>query len=214
MATIKRGILGGGSGSVANVVMTAWKGVAVIKSKPLTVANPQTAAQNSQRGKFSGIVGIAQYILASILQPVWNGFAQTMSGYNMFIQKNIQIAFNDAGVFQPNSLEISPKDGTTTPIASVDAVNTITHLTINFSPSLYGADQMESDKFFGVAVTPNGYVIGSVEPSGSRNTEECRIELNRPLVTGEIVHCYLAFISADKKRAFRTAHVAKTVTAS
>lgn len=214
MATIKRGILGGGSGSVANVVMTAWKGVAVIKSKPLTVANPQTAAQTSQRGKFSGIVGIAQYILASILQPVWNGFAQTMSGYNMFIQKNIQIAFNDAGVFQPNSLEISPKDGTTTPISSVDAANTITHLTINFLPSLYGADQMESDKFFGVAVTPNGYVIGSVEPSGSRHTEECRIELSRPLVTGEIVHCYLAFISADKKRAFRTAHIAKTVTAS
>lgn len=214
MATIKRGILGGGSGSVANVVMTAWKGVAVIKSKPLTVANPQTAAQNSQRGKFSGIVGIAQFILASILQPVWNGFAQTMSGYNMFIQKNIQVAFNDSGVFQPNSLEISPKDGTTTPISSVDAVNTITHLTINFSPELFGADQMESDKYFGVACNPSGVVLGSVEPSGSRNSEECRIELSRPLVTGEIVHCYLAFISADKKRAFRTAHVQKTVTAS
>lgn len=214
MATIKRGILGGGSGSVANVVMTAWKGIAVIKSKPLTVANPQTAAQNSQRGKFSGIVGIAQYILASILQPVWNGFAQTMSGYNMFIQKNIQVAFNDSGVFQPNSLEISPKDGTTTPISSVDAVNTITHLTINFSPELFGADQMESDKYFGVACNPSGVVLGSVEPSGSRNSEECRIELSRPLVTGEIVHCYLAFISADKKRAFRTAHVQKTVTAS
>lgn len=214
MATIKRGILGGGSGSVANVVMTAWKGVAVIKSKPLTVANPQTAAQNSQRGKFSGIVGIAQFILASILQPVWNGFAQTMSGYNMFIQKNIQVAFNDSGVFQPNSLEISPKDGTTTPISSVDAVNTITHLTINFSPELFGADQMESDKYFGVACNPSGVVLGSVEPSGSRHSEECRIELSRPLVTGEIVHCYLAFISADKKRAFRTAHVQKTVTAS
>lgn len=214
MATIKRGILGGGSGSVANVVMTAWKGVAVIKSKPLTVANPRTAAQNSQRGKFSGIVGIAQYILASILQPVWNGFAQTMSGYNMFIQKNIQVAFNDTGVFQPNNLEISPKDGTVTPIASVDAVNGIKNLTINFLPSLFGADQMVTDKYFGIAVTPNGYVIGSIEPSGGRHSEECLIELNRPLVTGEIVHCYLAFISADKKRAFRTAHVAKTVTAS
>lgn len=214
MATIKRGILGGGSGSVANVVMTAWKGQAVIKSKPLSVANPQTAAQNSQRGRFSGIVGIAQYILASVLQPVWNGFAQTMSGYNMFIQRNIQYAFSESGVFQPNSLEISPKDGTTTPISSVDAVNTITHLTINFLPTLFGADQMESDKFFGVACNPSGVVLGSVEPSGSRNTEECRIELSRPLVTGEIVHCYLAFISADKKRAFRTAHVQKTVTAS
>lgn len=214
MATIKRGILGGGSGSVANVVMTAWKGIAVIKSKPLTVANPQTASQNSQRGKFSGIVGIAQYILASILQPVWNGFAQTMSGYNLFIQKNIQYAFNNSGVFQPNALEISPKDGTTTPISSVDAVNTITHLTINFSPELFGADQMETDKYFGVACNPSGVVLGSVEPSGSRNSEECRIELGRPLVTGEIVHCYLAFISADKKRAFRTAHLQKTVTAS
>lgn len=214
MATIKRGILGGGSGSVANVVMTAWKGQAVIKSKPLSVANPQTAAQNSQRGKFSGIVGIAQFILASVLQPVWNGFAQTMSGYNMFIQKNIQYVFNDAGVFQPNSLEISPKDGTTTPIESVSAINGSNAVGILFESNLYGSDQMVSDKCFGVVCNPSGVVLGSIEPSGNRGDGECDLILSRPLVTGEIIHCYLAFISADKKRAFRTAHLQKTVTAS
>lgn len=214
MATIKRGILGGGSGSVANVVMTAWKGVAVIKSKPLSVANPQTPAQNSQRGKFSGIVAIAQYILSSIIQPVWNSFAQTMSGYNLFVKNNVMSAFNAAGVFQPNSLEISPKDGTATPLRSATAVNGVSDVNINFFKTITGSDQMLTDKPFGVVCNPSGIVLGSVEPTGDRNAEMLTVHLNRPLVTGETIHVYLAFVSADKKRAFRTAHIQKVVTAA
>lgn len=214
MATIKRGILGGGSGSVANVVMTAWKGIAVIKSKPLSVANPESPAQVSQRGKFSGIVAIAQYILSSIIQPVWNSFAQTMSGYNLFVKNNVMSAFNDAGIFQPNSLEISPKDGTTTPISSVAAVNGSDDINIHFVDDILGSDQMLTDKPFGVVCNPSGFVLGSVEPTGDRTEESLIVNLNRPLATGEIIHVYLAFVSADKKRAFRTAHVQKTVTVS
>lgn len=214
MATIKRGILGGGSGSVANVVMTAWKGIAVIKSKPLSVANPQSPAQNSQRGKFSGIVTIAQDILSSIIQPVWNSFAQSMSGYNLFVKNNVMIAFNDTGVFQPNSLEISPKDGTTTPINSVSAVNGTDYITVSFSDDILGSDQMTTDKPYVVVCNPSGIVLGSIEPTSDRTGQGLSVNLKSNLVTGEVIHVYLAFVSADKKRAFRTAHVQKSVTAS
>lgn len=214
MATIKRGILGGGSGSVANVVMTAWKGIAVIKSKPLSVANPQTPAQNIQRGKFSGIVNIAQHILSSVIQPVWNNFAQSMSGYNLFVKNNVITTFDINGVFQANSFEISPKDGTTTPILSVAAVNGTEHIDINYNDTLLGSDQMATDLPFGVVCNSSGIVLGSVEPTGDRLQESLNVQLNSKLVTGDIIHVYLAFVSADKKRAFRTAHVQKVVTAA
>lgn len=214
MGTIKQGILGGVSGKVGSVVGTSWKGQAVLKAMPLSVANPQTAAQTAQRGKFSGIVNIAQYCLTSILQPVWNPFASKMSGYNMFVRSNVNSAFNDSGVFQPNSLEISPKDGTTTPIDSVSALNGREYLDVAHAIDVLAPDQMLSDKAYVLVCNPSGFVLGSKEPSSLRSSEEVRCYLSRPLVTGEIVHVYLAFVSDDKKRAFRSAHVAKTVTAS
>lgn len=97
MAVIKQGILGGGSGSVANVVMSSWKGIAIIKSKPLSVSNPNTAAQQAQRSEMTGVVAASRILLAALLQPYWNPFAQRMSGYNAFVKENI--ATFTAGVF-------------------------------------------------------------------------------------------------------------------
>ena len=45
MAKVRQGILGGFRGRVGNIVGTGWKGIAVMKSLPLTVANPRTAGQ-------------------------------------------------------------------------------------------------------------------------------------------------------------------------
>ena len=89
MATMKQGILGGLSGRVGNIVFSSWKGIAVAKSRPLSVANPQTAAQTEQRDRMSGIVRDARILLASLIQPFWNPFAQGQSGYNAFVSENI-----------------------------------------------------------------------------------------------------------------------------
>ncbi|MCB1863960.1 MAG: hypothetical protein KDG50_00890, partial [Chromatiales bacterium] len=89
MARIKQGILGGLSGKIANVVGSSWKGIAVLKSLPLSVANPNTAAQQAQRGAMTQIVAAARILLAALIQVYWNPFAQQMSGYNDFVKTNI-----------------------------------------------------------------------------------------------------------------------------
>lgn len=96
MGVIKQGILGGFSGKVANVVGSSWKGIAVLKSLPLSVANPKTAGQVAQRGAMTQIVIAARLLLASLLQPYWNPFSQKMSGYNAFVKENIA-TFTTAG---------------------------------------------------------------------------------------------------------------------
>ena len=88
MAKIKQGILGGFSGKVANVVGTSWKGRAVMKSQPLSVANPKTEAQQEQRGKFSKIAELASAILTQFVQPVENPISGDISGYNLFCKDN------------------------------------------------------------------------------------------------------------------------------
>lgn len=96
MGVIKQGILGGFSGKVANVVGSSWKGIAVLKSLPLSVANPKTAGQVAQRGAMTSIVAASRLLLASLLQPYWNPFSQKMSGYNAFVKENID-TFATAG---------------------------------------------------------------------------------------------------------------------
>ena len=96
MGIIRQGILGGFSGKVANVVGSSWKGIAIVKSLPLSVANPRTAAQVGQREKMAACVEALKPILSEVIKPLNDRFAGQMSGYNYSLQESIK-AFNAAG---------------------------------------------------------------------------------------------------------------------
>jgi len=101
MAKIKSGILGPVSGRIGGVVGAKWKDVPVLRSYPISVANPNTSAQQNQRGKFGQCVSVARFLLADLIHVYWDPFSRTMSGFNHFIQVNID-------AFGPESL-ISPE---------------------------------------------------------------------------------------------------------
>ncbi|MDD2985488.1 DUF6266 family protein [Flavobacterium sp.] len=83
MGKIGKGILGGVSGKVANVVGANWKGIDYIRAKPLSVRNPRTDLQVNQRTKFA--------LVLRFLQPNLN-FIKV--GYKNFSVKKSQ--FNSA----------------------------------------------------------------------------------------------------------------------
>jgi len=90
MGVIRRGLLGGFSGRVGNIVGSSWKGIAVIKSLPLSVANPQTTGQVTQRNKFTNTVDFSTSALSAWIKPLWDRFASQMSGYNAFVSTNVR----------------------------------------------------------------------------------------------------------------------------
>lgn len=53
MAVIKKGILGGFSGTVGTVIGGTWKGITYMRSKATSTTNPRTEAQQVQRAKFA-----------------------------------------------------------------------------------------------------------------------------------------------------------------
>lgn len=53
MGKVKPFAIGIFSGTVGNVVYATWKGIPYVRSKPVSVANPRTEAQQSQRAKFA-----------------------------------------------------------------------------------------------------------------------------------------------------------------
>ena len=90
MAVLKRGILGGISGKVANVVGGRWKTTDYIRSL-VTPANPRSAAQVIQRDKMSLVVHLARQVLGSVINAYWDPFVTSISGFNAFVQKNIKL---------------------------------------------------------------------------------------------------------------------------
>ena len=53
MGKIKPSALGTLSGTVGDVIYGTWKGVPYIRTKPVSISNPRTEAQQSQRAKFA-----------------------------------------------------------------------------------------------------------------------------------------------------------------
>lgn len=211
MAVIKSGILGGVSGSIGNVTGSSWKGISVLRTKPLSVANPNTPAQQAVRTPWSSLTKLGSSLTGAILQPVWNGIASKMSGYNLFLQKNAQLAFGPLGDFLPAGLTVSP--GTLPSAAvSVDELASTSSMSFNVATALPGVQALASDKLYAVVVDIDGVYLGSVSGTIARSVGAFSVVANRTLLNGERIYVYAFFMSADGKRIFAQSYVQGMIT--
>lgn len=81
MGKIGRGILGGVSGKVANIVGARWKGIDYIRAKPQSVKNPRTQLQVNQRTKFSLVLRFLQPNL-NFIKVGYKNYAVKKSQFN------------------------------------------------------------------------------------------------------------------------------------
>ena len=91
MGVINQGILGGFSGKVGPVVGGKWKDVDYMRSYVIP-SNPNTVGQQAVRTKFAGLVASARALLTSLLQPFWDYYLSSMSGFNKFISSNYSLS--------------------------------------------------------------------------------------------------------------------------
>lgn len=90
MGKIKRGILGGFQGKVANVIGQGWKGIDVMRSMPISVANPKTPAQTANRTKFSDLVEVSKAIGSAYLRKTFDKQAIRKTTFNAFVSANMK----------------------------------------------------------------------------------------------------------------------------
>lgn len=203
MATIKQGILGGFSKKVGTVVGSSWKGIAVMRSLPLSVSNPRTTAQVENRDSFKAWAEIGSELLSTIVKPLWDRDAKYMSGYNEFIQVNKKLF--DASpsdqrmtnaIMSRGKLGSTPIDGMSSPT---------TQLTVQWDNTLSGDYQQNTDEaYIAVIRTPNGqfnttdilavgYATG-VQRSAGAATVQFPTGFN---ITGYQIAVFLSFRRAD-----------------
>lgn len=90
MGKIKRGILGGFQGKVANVIGQGWKGIDVMRSMPISVANPRTPAQTSNRTKFGDLVEVSKALGSAYLRKTFDKQAIRKTTFNAFVSANMK----------------------------------------------------------------------------------------------------------------------------
>jgi len=211
MGIIKQGILGGFSGKVGSVIGTSWKGKAVIKARPLSVANPQTTAQQAQRGAMSAIVATTRVLQAALIQPLWNPQAVGMSGYNLFVKTNID-KFTTAGLTIPATLLVSSGTllGATLATSVTDASDSETTLT--WVDNTGQSDALGTD--VAVGVTYNATLdLWKVSDDSATRADETLVIADVDTVNGNTVHSYLGFYRPNYSKIANSSYKVSTVQA-
>ena len=200
MAKIKQGILGGFSGKIANVVGTSWKGLAVMKAKPLSVANPRTVKQTNQRTKFKTASKMSALLRVFVMIPFWNHLAQYMSGANLWMQKNLQF-FNSDGTCSPAALIFSQGSiGNQAGLAC--AYNPITHtFAVEWVGGTLPTNGLATDEIGIIIVNSNSTLCAGLDLGTVVRSDN---EVVMPLFDNEIIvgeyAVHLIAKSADKAR--------------
>ena len=88
MGIIKQGVIGGFSGIVGNVIGASWKGIAYMRIRPVSVANPKTDPQLDQRMRFTVTLRFLQP-LTQFLKTGFKNYAVKMSPFNSAMSYNV-----------------------------------------------------------------------------------------------------------------------------
>lgn len=203
MGIIKQGILGGFSGKVGSVVGTSWKGINVMKARPLSVANPRTAAQIAQRSLLGNASAFASQILATIIQPLWNRFASQASGYNDFVSANIDL-FAGASPVLASALKISTGKMAATVIDAAVATAVDNDVEITWTDDSGSGFKLATDIAYVVVLSAYDDSVVGFETTATREDETVTVEL--PITGGEDYEVYLAFKRADGTVVSETGH--------
>ena len=146
MAIIRSGVLGNTRGKVAGVVGSQWKDKNYLREyvKP---ANPNTAAQQVQRGLMRLCVAFAKSLVGPVFNAYTDKFLKSMSGYNAFIKANIALFTTD-----PTYASVVISQGKLSPVSGLAATydTGIGNLVLTWNDNL-GNNGAADDKVYWVA---------------------------------------------------------------
>lgn len=196
MARLPQGILGGVLGKVGNVVGSSWKGIPILKSRPLSVANPRTTKQVAQRTKMSNIVAFVQAILSSVIKPLNDRFAQQASGYNDFVRRNIHL-FTLPQPSPAADLKISV--GKMSPVIATAGTQGVepNSLNFNFPTTINDPFASADDEIYCVAQNTVTGDIGVQESPALRSSGEVVVNFKDDWESGEKINVWMAARRVD-----------------
>ena len=197
MSVIQNPIIGQARGKFANAVFSTWKGKNVMRSKALSVANPQTDAQMQQRSKFDIALGYAR-IFGSLLRIGFKEVAVGKTAYNAFMSENLKNDFLtwDIDHWEADATKMVLGKGSldvTAPTSIAANANADT-VTINFAAD-GGGNTSGTDKLY--VVLGNDTSRGMSGGAVVRSAGTAVISISGGLAAGDTLQGYLIFTNAS-----------------
>lgn len=212
MARLSQGILGGISGKIGNLVGSSWKGIAVIKTKALSVANPRTAGQIAQRDAMSSIVAFATVVLATIIKPLNDRFAQGMSGFNLFVSRNIAF-FDGTGLVNWASLTISKGKMVAVMPSGLVADKSLGTAVVSYPTTLPDNYSQATDKVYLLVYNDTQGTLSANGGGAVRSAGSISAALPQDSQIGDTIWVYIAFLRSDGSVASDTGYATGAVVA-
>ena len=200
MAITQNPIVGRMHGTLGNAVASKWKGRNTLRSKALTVANPQTDAQMKQRSKFDIVLGFAR-IFSAAIRVGFKEVATTISEYNAFMSENMLNDFlsyvSNAWVADPGKMVVAKGSLDITTYSVIQSNASANSVTVNYSTAING-NQSGSDRILVVCGTDG--ISGNSTGVITRNDGTAVITMDGDIQTGDVVRGYYFFVSADGRK--------------
>lgn len=199
MARVQNTLIGRSSGSVGGATFTTWKGINVLKSKPISVANPKTLGQRQQRNRFALLVMIYR-LIAGAVKIGYADMAIMMSAYNAFMSENVisatTVNLDGSADLVPSSLKVSKGTIGVTPISLVDLIAGSLDVFVAF-PVTIPVGGASNDIPYVVAYNETQDIWCYGNTNILRSDAETTASFLTELVSGDNIHTWLFFKSED-----------------
>ena len=199
MGTINQGILGGFSGKVGTVIGGTWKGISYMRGIAASISNPQTEPQLAQRQKFSITMNFLQP-LSEFVKKGFKNYAIKQTGINASMSYNIRNAISGAypnfAIDYPNALV--SRGSLPAALNQVAASTVAGTVVFNWDDNSDESGASALDKTLLVVYNPVKHQAVTVNQLADRADGTQTVTVPDSF-SGDLVQCYMAFISLDGK---------------
>lgn len=191
---VQNPIVGRSRNKLANTIFSTWNGLNIVRSKPLSVANPQSLAQRIQRARTTVNAQFAKAFSAAILI----GFRIKQLGQSarsQALKANYPATYADpitaVGGLTFADAVVAKGSMTPTPMTSATATAGSANVSVGFPNSVADASQASGDWM--VLCVINGSTGASVQSIGTvkRSAGSISASLPEAVQSGDDVHFYL-----------------------
>lgn len=198
MATIKKGILGGVSGKIGNVIGGSWNGVDYLRSVPTEVKQANTILQQSQRMKFKTLIDFLRP-QKELIRLGFKSMANKASAFNVAVSYNYHHAL--AGDYDTGfSIDYSKAllaNGSLPPIVGLTAESTTAgQLSLSWTDNSDENGATADDILYVDVYNPEkGTAVIRIN-AAKRSAGS--VVVNLPAgYSGDVVHCYAGFLGVN-----------------
>ena len=216
MSVVSNPLIGASKQKMGNAVFSTWKGINVLKTKPLSVANPRTDGQLVQRSGFSILVE-AYRQMSGVVTRGFKELAIRKSEFNAFMSYNLKNAIDystpPTAILEDAALLISKGSIAVTPVLTVVADRSSNTIVATFATTADQPGQSLTDVALIAAWNSVTNEFTGAVTTAARSTGTASIDLPASWATGQALSVYVGFSNPLTKKCSDSQYTLATIVA-